>query len=97
MEANETAQHARRILWRFSNTQKDPDVFRTTRVNYGDRPAGCIAMAVVQETAKRFGGSREEATLFLRNRTYVDDATRGAQDDRMKKMLVAYHKTWKAS
>ncbi len=48
------------------------------RVNYGDRPAGCIALAAVRETADRFGRGRETAVWFLKNRTYVDDATGGA-------------------
>jgi hypothetical protein len=50
----------------------------TTRVNYGDRSAGCIAIAAVRETADRFGRGRETAAWFLKNRTYMDDATGGA-------------------
>jgi hypothetical protein len=50
---------------------------------YGDRPAGCIATAAVRETADRFGEGRETAAWFLKNRTYVDDATGGASS--MKK------------
>ncbi len=50
----------------------------TTRVNYGDWPAGCIATAAVQETATRFGEGKERAAWFLKNRMYVDDATGGA-------------------
>ncbi len=48
-------------------------------VNYGDRPAGCIAIAAIRETAKKFGEG-EEGPWFLRNRTYmyVDDATGAA-------------------
>jgi hypothetical protein len=49
-----------------------------TRVNYGDRPAGCIAIAAVRETATRFGKGKETAAWFIKNRTYVDDATGGA-------------------
>jgi hypothetical protein len=44
VEADEAAQHVRRILWRFGDKSKDPTIFVTTRVNYGDRPAGCIAI-----------------------------------------------------
>ncbi len=50
----------------------------TTRVNYGDRPAGCIAIAAVRKTATRFGKGKETAAWFLKNRRYVDDATEGA-------------------
>jgi hypothetical protein len=52
VEADEAAQHARRILWRFGDKSKEPTIFVTTRVNYGDRPAGCIAIAAVRETVK---------------------------------------------
>jgi hypothetical protein len=38
MEADEMAQHERRILWRFWDTCKEPEVFMTTNVNYGDMP-----------------------------------------------------------
>ncbi len=58
MEADETAQHVMRILWRFGDVQKDPDIFVTTKVHYGDWPAGgCITIVAVRETAERFGGS----------------------------------------
>jgi hypothetical protein len=78
VEADEEAQHVRRILWRFGDKSKEPTIFVTTRVNYGDRPAGCIAIAAVRETADRFGKGKETAAWFLKNRTYVDDATGGA-------------------
>jgi hypothetical protein len=78
VEADEAAQHVRRILWRFGDKSKEPTIFVTMRVNYGDRPAGCIAIAAVRETADRFGKGRETAAWFLKNRTYVDDATGGA-------------------
>jgi hypothetical protein len=78
VEADEAAQHVKRILWRFGDKSKEPTIFVTTRVNYGDRPAGFIAIAAVRETADRFGKGRETAAWFLKNRTYMDDATGGA-------------------
>jgi hypothetical protein len=78
VEADEAAQHVKRVLWRFGNKSKEPTIFVTTRVNYGDRPAGCIAIAAVRETADRFGEGKDTAAWFLKNRTYVDDATGGA-------------------
>jgi hypothetical protein len=77
-EADEAAQHVRRILWRFGDRSREPTIFVTKRVNYGDRPAGCIAIAAVRETVDRFGEGKETAAWFLKNRTYVEDATRGA-------------------
>ena len=76
--ADETAQHVRRIVWRFGSTEKAPDVYVTTTVNFGDKPAGCIAIAAVRETAAKFGAGKEEAVWFLQNRTYVDDCTAGS-------------------
>jgi hypothetical protein len=78
VEADESAQHVRRILWRFGEGAREPTIFVTTRVNYGDWPAGCIAIAAVRETASRFGEGRGKAAWFLKNRTYVGDATGGA-------------------
>jgi hypothetical protein len=79
-EAVEAAQHVRRIICRFGNGEVEPTIFVTTRVNYGDRLAGCIAIAVVRDTVEKFGEGREKAAWFLNNRTYVDDATGGAED-----------------
>jgi hypothetical protein len=31
----------------------EPHVFMTTKVNYGDRHAGCIAIAAVSETVEK--------------------------------------------
>jgi hypothetical protein len=93
VEADETAQHVRRILWRFGNKVEVPTIFVTTRVNYGDKPAGCIAKAAVRETAARFGKGKEKATWFLKNRTYVDDATGGGAEG--TRWRSKYRKTWK--
>ncbi len=82
IEEGEIAQQVRRILWRFSNDRKEPEVFVTTKVNCGDRPAGCMDMAAVRKTAERFGLGREEAPQFLKKRTYVDDALGGAHDNK---------------
>jgi hypothetical protein len=87
VEADEAAQHVRRILWRFGDRAKEPTIFVTTRVNYGDRPAGCIAIAAVGETAARFGKGKETAAWFIRNRTYVDDATGGASSTEAARRL----------
>ncbi len=60
VEADDSAQHARRILWRFGKGKRDPTIFVTTGVNYGDWPAGCIAIAAVkkQPPGSAKGGTR---------------------------------------
>jgi hypothetical protein len=37
-------------------------VYITTTVNFGDKPARCIAIAAARETAERFGGEYPEAS-----------------------------------
>jgi hypothetical protein len=51
-----------------------------------------ITIATIRETATRFGERREKAAWFLKSRTYVDDATGGAQD---KETAWALQRTWK--
>ena len=75
--ADSVAQHVRRIVWRDGNPEADPQIYVTTTVNFGDKPAGCISIAAARETADRFGkGTR--GGWFLKNRTYVDDNISGA-------------------
>jgi hypothetical protein len=62
-------------------------MFVTTSVNYGDKPAGWIAIAAVRETAEKFCQGREEAALFLQNRTYGDDAI-GGRGRQLKKSAL---------
>jgi hypothetical protein len=88
VEADESAQHVRRFLWRFGEGSREPTIFVTTRVNYGDRPAGCIAIVAVRETASRFGEGKEKATWFLKNRTNVDNATGGANSLEAAKQVL---------
>ena len=52
-------------------------IYCTTTVNFGDKPAGCIAIAAIRETAERYSGS-SDAAFYLKNRTYVDDCVTGA-------------------
>jgi hypothetical protein len=76
-----------RILWKFRNRETEPTIFVTPRVNYGDKPEGGIDIAAVRETAEKFGGGREKAAWFLKNRTYVDDVTGGAKDTEAAKQV----------
>jgi hypothetical protein len=42
---------------------------------------------MVRETAEKFGGGREEAAWFLKNCTYVDNTTGGAEDAEAAKQV----------
>ena len=77
-DADPQAQHLRRVMWRGGDGSAEMKVYITTTVNFGDKPAGCIAIAAARETADRFGAEFPEAAWFLKFQTYVDDATAGA-------------------
>jgi hypothetical protein len=76
--ADPIAQNLRRVMWRGGDTSAEMKVYITTTVNFGDKPAGYIAIAAARETAAMDEGEFREAAWFLQNRTYVDDATAGA-------------------
>jgi hypothetical protein len=78
VEADELTQHMRRVLWRDCDSSKEMRVYVTTTVNFGDRPAGCIAIAALRETAERYGADLPTAAWYLKYRTYVDDAVAGS-------------------
>ncbi len=78
VEADELTQHMRRILWRGCDGSKEMRVYVTTMVNFGDRPAGCIAIAALRETVERFLADLPIAAWYLKYRTYVDDAVAGS-------------------
>jgi hypothetical protein len=78
VDADPLAQHLRRVMWRGGDRSAEMKVYITTMVNFRDKPAGCIAITLARETAERFGAEFPEAAWFLKFRTYVDDATAGA-------------------
>ncbi len=85
VDADPIAQNMRRVMWRGGDTSAEMKVYITTTVNFGDKPAGCIAIAAARETAAMDEGEFREAAWFLQNRTYVDDATAGADSmDRLE-------------
>jgi hypothetical protein len=78
LDADPIAQNLRRVMWRGDDTSAEMKVYINTTFNFGNKPAGCIAIAAARETAEKFGGMHPEAAWFLKYRTYVDDATAGA-------------------
>ncbi len=79
MEADGLVQHLKSFLWRDCDSSEDLRTFVTTTVNFGDRPAGCIAIAAMRETAERYGEDLPEASWFLKYRTCLDNAVAGAE------------------
>uniref|UniRef100_A0A3P9MQX5 DH domain-containing protein n=1 Tax=Oryzias latipes TaxID=8090 RepID=A0A3P9MQX5_ORYLA len=69
----EKEMHLHRFLWRDDEEQKISE-YAITRVNMGDRPAGCIAQLAMQETAnlQMFINLGEERRIVEED-SYVDD------------------------
>ncbi|CAI5678593.1 unnamed protein product [Oreochromis niloticus] len=65
--------HLHRFLWRDSENDKLEE-YAITRVNIGDKPAGCIAQLAMRETASlsTFSHLKEERQV-LQQESYVDD------------------------
>lgn len=65
--------HLHRFLWRDSE-DREIEEYAITRVNIGDRPAGCIAQLAMRETAKLpMFTHLEEERRVLEEDSYVDD------------------------
>ncbi|XP_070403557.1 uncharacterized protein [Nothobranchius furzeri] len=65
--------HLHRFLWRESEEETLGE-YAVTRVNMGDKPAGCIAQVAMRETAKlpAFAHLKEEQEV-IQHDSYVDD------------------------
>lgn len=81
--------HLHRFLWRDSEDAEIED-FAITRVNIGDKPAGCIAQVAMRETANlpSFSHFKEERRV-LGEDVYVDDILTSHNDLDHLKCLTA--------
>ncbi|XP_077470984.1 uncharacterized protein LOC144085517 [Stigmatopora argus] len=76
----EPEMHLHRFLWR-DTEESEIEEYAITRVNIGDRPAGCIAQLAMRETAKlpMFAHLKEECRI-LEEDSYVDDVLTSHND-----------------
>ncbi|XP_032434156.1 uncharacterized protein LOC116729604 [Xiphophorus hellerii] len=79
--------HLHRFIWRDSEDEKVGD-YAITRVNIGDKPAGCIAQLAMRETASLPSFIHlDEERQVLQNNSYVDDILTSHNDpDRLKEI-----------
>lgn len=69
----EREMHLHRFLWRDSPDEKISE-YAITRVNIGDRPAGCIAQLAMRLTARLpIFAHPEDERRVLEEDSYVDD------------------------
>jgi hypothetical protein len=67
VDTDPIAQNLPRVMWRGEDTSAKMKVYITTTVNFGDKPAGCIAIAAARETAAMDEGEFREAAWFLQD------------------------------
>ena len=79
VQACERDQHLRRVIWRGGKEDIPPKIYITQTVNFGDKPAGCMALTCVRETADLYKNIDQEAAYKLKNDNYVDDVASGAE------------------
>jgi Pao retrotransposon peptidase len=72
-------QHLRRVIWREGDCQREPEIYVTTTVNFGDKPAGCVAQTAVRETARLYRHIDERAAELIQNSTFCDDTLGGGE------------------
>ena len=76
----EQDKHVRRVLWRNGDVDVSPKIYKTNTVNFGDKPAGCIALTAVNETADLFRNINPVAADRLKNDKYCDDVASGGKN-----------------
>ena len=54
------------------NINQDPDHYILSRVTFGDRPSGAIAIIALRKTAEMFKNEFPEFTSILIDNSYVD-------------------------
>ena len=78
IHTTEVEKHLRRLVFRHLKTDEKPKVYGPTRVMFGDRPAAAISAHCIRETADIYKHIDEQASELIKNDTYVDDLTSGA-------------------
>ena len=80
IRTTEAEKHMRRVLWRFTDTDKEFQTFGVDRVMFGDKPAAAVTSVAIRETATTYKDINEEAAQKIIDDTYVDDVTTGTDD-----------------
>lgn len=81
--------HLHRFIWRDSEDEELGE-YAITRVNIGDKPAGCIAQLAMRETANLPSFAHfEEERRVLQHDSYVDDILTSHNDLRQLQSIVA--------
>ena len=81
-------QMTHRFLWRDFNESRLPDTYVITRVNFGDKPSGTIAIAALRKTADMYEAEYPEASRTIKDNSYVDDILDSVKDVKQAKSVT---------
>ena len=73
--------HMQRFFWRGMNTEIAPQTYAVPVVNFGVKPANCIATCALRKSADRFASSYPVESDDVKNQTYIDDTLIAAASD----------------
>ena len=69
----EEDMHMQRFLWRFMERDKEPQHFAIPVVNFGVKPANCIATCALRSSADKFVSVYPVESEEVKTQTYIDD------------------------
>ncbi len=80
VEAAEPDRHLRRVVWRQGDEAAPITTYISTTVNFGDKPAGAVAMTALRHTAAMHRDVHPTAAKAITESSYVDDTVGGGAD-----------------
>ena len=67
---------------------KPPEHYALTRVTFGDRPSGIIAILALRHTAEKYVDEYPEAAHMIMRNTYVDDMIQSVPSEKDASKLI---------
>lgn len=74
-------QHTHRFVWRNGDSNNEPEHYALTRVAFGDRPSGAIAIIALRATADMSKDTHPKEAEIINKDSYVDDLLTSVDDE----------------
>ena len=74
-------QHTHRFVWRNGDLTEKPEHYALTRVAFGDRPSGAIAIIALRSTADMSKDTHPKEAEIINKDSYVDDLLFSVNDE----------------
>ncbi|XP_064645967.1 uncharacterized protein LOC135499236 [Lineus longissimus] len=77
----EEETHVHRFMWRDLDVTRKPDVYRLTRVTFGDKPSPDMASFVILKIAQEYQNTYPDTAENLKKDRYMDDMIHSCPSD----------------